>query len=129
MARACGDGDLRTLASGAPAREDLELTDVETGCRVWLEVIKSQVLDSAGQSGGVLGAARDVTASRAMRGAMQEKLELQATLANITDNAPGVIFSFRRRPDGIMQLTYASPRLAQVSGLDPQALAADASPL
>ena len=129
VARACGDGDLRALASSTPAREDLELTDAETGRRVWMEIIKSRVFDAAGQPGGVLGVARDVTASRVMHRAMQEKLELQATLASITDNAPGVIYSFRRRPDGIMQLPYASPKLAQVTGLDPQALAADASPL
>jgi PAS domain S-box-containing protein len=45
----------------------------------------------------------------------------------LVETVPGVVCAYRQRPDGTVSFPYASPRIAEIYGLSPEALAHDAS--
>jgi two-component system, cell cycle sensor histidine kinase and response regulator CckA len=59
----------------------------------------------------------------------QASAALQDQLASIAATVPGVIHSFRLRPDGSSSMPYASPALKHIYGLQPSEVAGDASAL
>lgn len=72
---------------------------------------------------------RDVTERVRADSAIQEQLRLQDQLAKVAATVPGVICSFRLRPDGSACMPYASPVFESVYGLRPDAAAEDFSPI
>jgi len=71
---------------------------------------------------------RDVTENKRAEEALQRRVELQDQLAKIAATVPGVICSFRLRPDGSVCMPYASPALEEILGLQPADVAEDFSP-
>lgn len=61
--------------------------------------------------------------------ARREHFALQVQLAATAALVPGLIYSLRLRPDGSMQMPYASGALVQIFGLEPSQVAADATPI
>lgn len=61
--------------------------------------------------------------------AERKRHELEATLTKIAASAPGVICSFRLRPDGSACFPYASPAVEEVLGLRPEVLEENAAPV
>lgn len=53
--------------------------------------------------------------------------EAQLRLSKIASVAPGILHSFRLRPDGTISFPYASDGIESIYGLPPEALAIDAS--
>jgi len=70
------------------------------------------------------GFLRDVTDRKRAEDALREERDRFARLAAVS---PGVIHAFRVRPDGTSCFPYASPRIADIYGVPPAALAEDAS--
>jgi PAS domain S-box-containing protein len=66
----------------------------------------------------IVGITRDVTDRKRAEEMLQRQVELEAQLARVAEVVPGVLFSFRLEPNGAMGLTYASPRLEEVAGVD-----------
>lgn len=64
----------------------------------------------------------------AREAAERKRVELEGMLTKLAETAPGVLCSFRLRPDGSMCFPYASPAISEIYGLPPAALAADAGP-
>src|SRR3954464_9215250 len=58
-----------------------------------------------------------------------QPVDLQDYLTKIAASVPGTIYAFRLRPDGTVSMPYAAPTLADVCGIDPADLAANAAPL
>ena len=58
-----------------------------------------------------------------------ERRSLQDQLAKVAGSVPGVICSYRLRPDGHTSLPIASPAFADICGLDPEEVADNAEPL
>jgi PAS domain S-box-containing protein len=73
----------------------------------------------------VRGIARDVTVRKQYEEALQEEKERFTRLAA---TAPGLICSFRMRPDGSTSMPYASPTIEDVYGLKAEELVNDFSP-
>ncbi|GMU67062.1 MAG: hypothetical protein AMXMBFR36_33360 [Acidobacteriota bacterium] len=63
------------------------------------------------------------------RAASDEGLELRTRLERLAAAVPGVLYSFRLRPDGTICIPYASPTIESLFGLRPQDLVLDASPI
>ncbi len=59
--------------------------------------------------------------------AEQKRLELEDMLTKIADTAPGVMCSFRLRPDGAVCFPYASPAIKDIYGITPEDLKEDAA--
>jgi PAS domain S-box-containing protein len=72
---------------------------------------------------------RDVTERVRADSAIQEQLRLQDKLAKVAATVPGVICSFRLRPDGSACMPYASPVFESLYGLRHDSVAEDFSPV
>ena len=59
---------------------------------------------------------------------LHARLKLQDQLAKVAASVPGVICSFRLRPDGAASMPYASPAIESLFGLSRDVLAEDFSP-
>jgi len=114
----------RTAA--APAYE-LRMRQASGG-RVWVLVEAGAVQDAAGQL--VLNLAlSDIGERKEAEALASEKYALQAQLTKIAVTVPGVICSFRLRPDGTACMPYASAALEQIYGLRPEEVCEDAAPI
>jgi hypothetical protein len=98
-----------------------------TGGVVWFEVFMAPLLDDLGRFFGATGIARDITFRKQAELALKEQLELRERLARIAAAVPGVIYSFRLRPDGSGCLPYASEAFEGFFGLKPLEVVEDAS--
>lgn len=70
---------------------------------------------------------RDITERVREDSALKERLRLQDQLAKVAATVPGVICSFRLRPDGSSCIPFASPVFASVYGLSPDDVVEDCS--
>ncbi len=98
------------------------------GSHVEVEVKGSLVLRD-GQPYAVQGMARDITERKRAGAALKAQLALRELLAKTAANAPGVIFTFRLRPDGSSCMPYASLAIKELFGVQPEEWAEDAAPL
>jgi PAS domain S-box-containing protein len=60
---------------------------------------------------------------------MVERLTLQEELERVAETAPGVLYSFRLRPDGTTSMPFASAGIRAIFGLDPDTLSLNAAPI
>lgn len=129
LARFFREKDLETLAKGVANTNDEWVTLAADGRRVLLETIKTPVRDGAGAVLGILGIARDVTQRREREELLSQRVTLQARLETVAATSPGMISSFRLRPDGSTALPYASAALRDLWDLDPASVREDATPI
>ncbi len=111
------------LARQAAFSRVLTVTDTPRGA---LAISRSAVpvLDAAGRFAGYRGTARDVTATLA---AEAEARRGAALLGQLAAQVPGVLFAYRRVPEGNPYYTYVSDGITALSGLRPEQLLADAT--
>jgi PAS domain S-box-containing protein len=96
------------------------------GSRFWASVAITALRDDAGQLRGFSKLIRDLTERRRADQALRAERDRFFKLA---ETVPGVVHAFRLRPDGTSDFPYASPRIVDLYGLTPEALAQDASGL
>ncbi|MCX6956099.1 MAG: PAS domain S-box protein [Verrucomicrobia bacterium] len=72
----------------------------------------------------LVGVAVDITEQRRARAARDEMV---ARLNKLGSQVPGLIYQFRRRPDGTMGFPYASEGIRAIYGVEPEAVREDAS--
>ncbi|MFA7382579.1 MAG: PAS domain-containing protein [Desulfurivibrionaceae bacterium] len=75
--------DREVIAKGSPLLNEEEITYADDGHRELLETIKTPMYDAGGELIGVLGLARDVTASRQAENALRES---EATYRSLFEN-------------------------------------------
>lgn len=81
---------------------------------------------------GVLISALSEALHRARQGAeiaLRDRFELREQLAHIAAQTPGLLSSFRLRPDGTGCMPYNSRRFRELYGIDPALVVDDLSPL
>jgi len=91
-----------------------------------IEVSISQ--NGSGDEKSFTAVLRDITERERGEFELLEKLRLQDQLAKVAASVPGVICSFRLRPDGSASMPYASPAIESLFGLSSDVLAEDFSP-
>ncbi len=74
-----------------------------------------------------LGTHFDISDRRAAEEVLRQRLELQDQLANIAATVPGMICSFRLRPDGAVSMPFATPAIEQLYGVHPEDVREDFS--
>ncbi len=72
---------------------------------------------------------QDISDRKAAERVLEERLALQDQLAKIATSVPGMIMSFRLRPDGTTCMPYATKALQDLYGLQPEDVLLDASPV
>ncbi|MDS4068650.1 MAG: PAS domain S-box protein [Candidatus Competibacter sp.] len=110
--------DRAALAAGKPSVNEEELTFADDGHRELVETIKTPMFDAEGRLIGVLGVARDITATRQTEAALRAS-ELHYRL--LAENATDCIFWIGA--DG--RFKYVSPACAHISGYAPEEFLAD----
>jgi PAS domain S-box-containing protein len=71
----------------------------------------------------------DVTDRRKAEDAMRERVVLQDQLAKVASSVPGMICSFRLRPDGTVSMPFATQAITEIYGLTPEEVREDFSPI
>ncbi|MBX3026483.1 PAS domain-containing protein [bacterium] len=61
--------------------------------------------------------------------ALREEAALRAQVAGVAASMPGLLSTFRLRPDGTGDMPYNSPRFREIYGIDPALVVHDAAPL
>lgn len=92
----------------------------------WVAEHATGVYDNAGQLLRIEGFVQDVSDRRELDAVLRERVTLEGRLTKIVATAPGVIYSFRLRPDGSCHFPYASPSITEICGADADALAINA---
>ena len=72
---------------------------------------------------------RDVTERTRVESVLKEQLRLQDQLTKVAASAPGLICSFRLRPDGSACMPYASPVIESIYGFSHEVVVEDFSPV
>lgn len=101
----------------------------KTGGIVWVNVQMTPLRDDQGRVLRVLAVIQDITVRKEAEAVLGEKLELQGRLLKTAATVPGVICSFRLRPDGSVSMPYASAALETIYGLKPEEVCEDATPI
>jgi len=114
--------DRQAAASTSPVTHR-EWVTFHDGRRALMETVKTALRDSEGGLVGVLGVARDITATQSAEQDLRDKLALQERLQRVAATFPGVIFSYRLRPDGTGAALYASSAVQDFWGVPAEELA------
>ena len=116
--------DRAILDSGVARIGALESWPMPAGQRRWYRIDRVPYLASEGGVDGLLVVARDVTDAKKTDDAL---LDERNRLTALAEAAPTVLCSFRQAPDGSVSFPYASPKIEEIYGLTPAALADDAA--
>ncbi|MBE0616877.1 MAG: PAS domain S-box protein, partial [Proteobacteria bacterium] len=92
------------------------------GETIWVRVTGALAFDDSGTAVRSLATVEDITERKRSEELLQERLELEQQLSAIAATAPGVICSFRLRPDGSACFPYASPAIEGLYGVTPAEL-------
>jgi PAS domain S-box-containing protein len=98
------------------------------GSIIYCEWYNSALHDAAGKLVSVLSLVLDVTARKRAEEALHERLTLQDQLAKVAVSVPGLISSYRLRPDGSACLPFSTPVAEEMFGISQEVLAKDISP-
>ncbi len=86
----------------------------------------SPVRDARGRVVGASKIARDIGEHKAIEVARQVETELREELSKVTEMVPGVMFSYRLRPDGTSHCPYISQHVEDLYGVTPAKAAENA---
>ncbi len=117
---------LASAAQGVPFEIDVECVTPD-GAHRWVRTLGRPVVED-GAVTRLAGALWDITAARQAQADLQERLALETQLAHLAKSSPGVMYAFRRDPDGRSCFPLASPRLEELFAVSPAALTRDAAP-
>jgi len=99
------------------------------GSLYWELASISPIRDESGNVTHFVAVKEDITERKRAHEALEEQFLLRERLAKIAANAPGIIYTFRLRPDGSSCLPYVSPTLEDFFGMPAEGLEEDASAL
>ncbi len=77
----------------------------------------------------VIGTVQDITDQHEAEAALRDRIDLQDQMARIGSTVPGVVYSFRLKPDGTMSVPFATTAMREVFRLRRADLVDDAAPL
>ncbi len=85
---------------------------------VWIRGRGFPLYGPDGRMRYMAGFAEDVTQARAAEALQSAHRQAQERLARIVATAPGAVHSYRQRPDGGGEFTFASPAIVELLGVD-----------
>lgn len=113
-----------SILAGGVARTYEEEVFPRDGHPQIFSTTKAPYRNESGEVVGIVGIARNVTATKAEARVVKAERDRFATIAAVV---PGVINSYRMTADGHVSFPYASPQIVDIYGMTPEALAEDAS--
>jgi PAS domain S-box-containing protein len=76
----------------------------------------------------LIGTVQDITDRHEAEAALRDRIDLQDQMARIGSTVPGVVYSFRLRPDGSMSVPFATPAMREVFRIRRADIVDDAAP-
>ena len=76
--------------------------------------MKLPMRDSSGELIGVMGIARDISATLEAEELLREQVAMREQMATTAAMLPGAIYSYRMAPDGHASVPYASSDLSLI---------------
>jgi PAS domain S-box-containing protein len=95
----------------------------------WLRHNYCPVFGADGEVARIVGLAVDITEQKKAESVLLERLELQKQFAAVAATVPGLICSFKLRPDGSACMPFATSAITEIHGLQPEDVRDDFSPL
>ena len=117
----------RAIATEQAGRGIEAIIERPDGSRVAYLAYPTPLHDADGKMTGAMNVLVDITARKQAEAAIQERLQLEERLSRLMAAAPGIVYSFRLRPDGSTCIPYASPKLEEIVGVRPEQVREDAS--
>jgi PAS domain S-box-containing protein len=77
----------------------------------------------------LVGAGMDIEDRRRQEKALREQLVLKDQLSKVAESVPGVVCSFRLRPDGTVSMPFSAPAIAELYGISQADLGRDMAPV
>ncbi len=82
--------------------------------------------DAAGRALRMVGTTTDITSMRTLSEELRKSMDL---ITNLTNEIPGLVFQYRRTPDGTGSFPYVSNRLWDIYEMTPQQIAETDAPV
>ncbi len=123
------DGELpfrRVMASGQPLFHARQTIETHPGRRVHLSINAAPLLDDRGEIEAVITSLEDISERVWAAQALREK---DALLSNLAAQVPGMLFQFKRDPDGTYTVPYASQGIRALFGCTPEAVRDNFEPI
>ena len=124
-ARSTHEADQRVLTKGESLLNKEEIVYGPEGDKVWLLTSKLPLYNQDKKITGLVGIGRDVTSRKKVE---QTREELLRRFEHIGSQIPGVIYQYRRLPDGSSHFPYASSGIRNIYGVSPEEVKDDATP-
>jgi PAS domain S-box-containing protein len=112
------EGRMQPLESTIPREDGASVTVLLTGV-----ILK----DAQGKPSGLLALAENISQRKLAESAIRRQSELQDQLGKVAATVPGVICSFKLRPDGSSCMPFATPAIEDVYGVRPEDVREDFS--
>lgn len=96
---------------------------------VWVNVQLAALRNERGEAIHANAVVQDVTSQKLAEAALRDRVEIQERLSRIVATVPGVICSYKLRPDGTACMPFASGALEELYGLRPEDVYDDVTPL
>jgi len=91
----------------------------------WVKDDNRVLRDATGAIKDVLGAWTDISPQKEAEALLIARIAAHERLAKVAATLPGVIYTFRLRPDGSNCFPYASPQVAEYFGVEAAVIAVD----
>lgn len=118
----CQASDELAWQAGVISRVE-EVIPRPDGSALCFDVTKVPLFDEDGGRQGLVVFGRDITERKLLSDRLQQSHDLLAKLSN---QVPGIIFQFRRYPDGRSCFPFISQTLIDLYGIDPDSVREDA---
>ena len=118
--------DQQVMAESLPLTFDNQRKNAQGQLRNY-QLTKGLLHNERGQTIGLFGVVRDITATRQLEEALREKLSAQESLIRQTALLPGAICSYQRKADGTPCFPYASAKFNNIFGFLPEDVRHDGS--
>ncbi len=120
---------VRALRGESVAARDYRARHLDGGRELLVTFACEPVRDEAGRQVLTVGVVRDIATRIAGEEVLARQRALQERLAALALTVPGAVFTLRLRPDGRMEVPFASPAVREVCGHGPAELLDDATPV
>jgi len=111
--------------SGMPGTYEFKLVRRD-GSELWAMVSTSPVVSASGQFDGALAMLTDITQRKL---AEEELKERDDRFKKLSSHVPGMIYQFKRRPDGTYCVPFTTDAIREIFGCTPEAVREDYSPI
>ena len=105
------------------------INQCKNGSMHYEEMVLTPVADETGLIRHFVAVEQDITERKKSEEAMRQQIELQEQFAKVAASVPGVVYSFRLRPDGSSCIPFAVPAIEELFGIPRESLAKDATPI